>query len=147
MLVEPILGSMPAIKGVGRGHPRRRPTKLPATRAYDVPRVRRYLRRRGAARIARIARDSSARLGGHRWVVERTLGWPSITLARAAGRAHWIANSRRNDSRPCRCGGTGADPEPTAQFTVAGGYAVAGAATILRSTQFVDRPYVGRYVR
>ena len=25
--------------------------------------------------IARIGRDSSARLGRHRWVVERTLGW------------------------------------------------------------------------
>ncbi len=40
------------------------------------PRVRRYLRRRGiTARIARIGRDSSARLRRHRWVVERTLGW------------------------------------------------------------------------
>jgi hypothetical protein len=39
------------------------------------PRVNRYLRRRGiTARIARIGRDSSARLGRHRWVVERTLG-------------------------------------------------------------------------
>ncbi len=43
---------------------------------YDNPRVRRYLRRRGiTARIARIGRDSGARLGRHRWVVERTLGW------------------------------------------------------------------------
>ena len=40
------------------------------------PRVRRYLRRRGiTARIARIGRDSSQRLGRHRWVVERTIGW------------------------------------------------------------------------
>ncbi|MCW2902819.1 MAG: hypothetical protein JWO67_5084 [Streptosporangiaceae bacterium] len=38
--------------------------------------MRRYLRRRGiTARIARIGRDSSARLGRHRWVVERTIGW------------------------------------------------------------------------
>ena len=43
---------------------------------YDIPRVRRYLRRRGiAARIARIGRDNSQRLGRHRWVVERTIGW------------------------------------------------------------------------
>lgn len=28
-----------------------------------------------AARIARIGVDSSQRLGRHRWVVERTLGW------------------------------------------------------------------------
>ena len=29
----------------------------------------------GSPPIARIGRDSSARLGRHRWVVERTLGW------------------------------------------------------------------------
>lgn len=76
MLVELILDSMPAIKRGGRGHPRRRPVKLHADKGYDNPRVRRYLRRRGiAARIARIGRDSSQRLGGHRWVVERTIGW------------------------------------------------------------------------
>jgi transposase len=44
--------------------------------AYDNPRVRRYLRRRGiTARIARISIQSSQRLGRHRWVVERTNGW------------------------------------------------------------------------
>ncbi|WP_438940642.1 IS5 family transposase [Geodermatophilus maliterrae] len=76
MLVEPLLDSMPAIRRGGRGHPRRRPVKLHADKGYDNPRVRRYLRRRGiTARIARIGRDSSARLGRHRWVVERTLGW------------------------------------------------------------------------
>ena len=76
MLVEPILDSMPAIRRGGRGHPRRRPDKLHADKGYDVPRVRRYLRRRRiTARIARIGRDSSARLGLHRWVVDRTLGW------------------------------------------------------------------------
>ncbi len=76
LFVEPILDGMPAIKCGGRGHPRRRPIKLHADKGYDNPRVRRYLRRRGiAARIARIGRDSSARLGRHRWVVERTLGW------------------------------------------------------------------------
>ena len=43
---------------------------------YDNPRVRRYLRRRRiTARIARIGRHSSQRLGRHRWVVERTIGW------------------------------------------------------------------------
>jgi transposase len=76
MLVEPILDSMPPIKGVGRGHPRRRPVKLHADKGYDNPRVRRYLRRRGiTARIARIGIESSQRLGRHRWVVERTNGW------------------------------------------------------------------------
>jgi transposase len=76
MLVEPLLDSMPAIRRGGRGHPRRRPGKLHGDKGYDNPRVRRYLPRRGiTARIARIGVDSSARLGRHRWVVERTLGW------------------------------------------------------------------------
>jgi len=78
MLVEPLLDSMPAIKRGDRGHPSRRPVKLHGhgDKGYDIPRVRRYLRRRGlTARIARIGRDSSQRLGRHRWVVERTLGW------------------------------------------------------------------------
>ena len=45
-------------------------------KGYDNPRVRRYLRRREiTARIARIGRDSSQRLGRHRWVVERTIAW------------------------------------------------------------------------
>ncbi len=79
MLVEPILHSMPAIKRGGRGHPRRRPAKLHGDKGYDNPRVRRYLRRHGiTARIARIGRDSSQRLGRHRWVVERTLGWALV---------------------------------------------------------------------
>ena len=76
LFVEPILAGMPAIKGGGRGHPRRRPGKLHGDKGYDIPRVRRYLRRRGiTARIARIGVDSSQRLGRHRWVVEQTLGW------------------------------------------------------------------------
>ena len=76
LFVEPILDGMPAIRRGGRGHPRRRPVKLHAALGYDAPRARRYLRRRGvSARIAGIGRDSSARLGRHRWVVERTLGW------------------------------------------------------------------------
>ena len=66
---------MPAIKLRGRGHARRRPARLHADKGYDNPRVRRYLRRRGiSARIARIGVDS-IRLGRHRWVVERTMGW------------------------------------------------------------------------
>ncbi len=76
LFVEPVLDSMPAIRIGGRGHPRRRPVKLHGDKGYDNPRVRRYLRRRGiTARIARIGVDSSQRLGRHRWVVERTLGW------------------------------------------------------------------------
>jgi hypothetical protein len=43
---------------------------------YDVPRARRYLRRRGvSARIAGIGHDSTTRLGRHGWIVERIHGW------------------------------------------------------------------------
>ena len=76
LLVEPIQDSMPTIRRGGRGRPRGRPVKLHGDKDYDTPRVRRYLRHRGiTARIARIGRDSSARLGRHGWVVERIHGW------------------------------------------------------------------------
>ena len=75
-LVEPILDGLRPVRGVGRGRPRRRPGKLHADKGYDNHRVRCYLhRRRITARIARIGVDSSDRLGRHRWIVERTLGW------------------------------------------------------------------------
>ena len=69
--IEPIKrpGSRP-------GRPRKRPDKLHADKAYDFPRCRKALRRRGITpRIARRGIDSSERLGRHRWVVERTLAW------------------------------------------------------------------------
>jgi IS5 family transposase len=59
-----------------RGRPRKRPKKLHADKAYDFPRCRKALRKRGVrSRIARRGIDSSERLGRHRWVVERTLSW------------------------------------------------------------------------
>jgi len=76
IFLEPVLDSMPDIKVGGRGHPRRRPVKLHGDKGYDNRRCRAYLRRRGiTARIARIGVESSQRLGRHRWVVERTVGW------------------------------------------------------------------------
>jgi transposase len=58
------------------GRPRKRPDKLHAEKAYDFPRCREALRRRGIkACIARRGIDSSERLGRYRWVVERTLAW------------------------------------------------------------------------
>lgn len=72
------MDAIPAVLGPrGRpGRPRQRPGKLHADKAYDVPRCRRYLRRRGiGCRIARKGVESSERLGRHRWVVERTLAW------------------------------------------------------------------------
>ena len=58
------------------GPPRRRPAKLHADKAYDYPRCRRALNRRHIQpRIARRGIESNAKLGRHRWVVERTLAW------------------------------------------------------------------------
>ena len=77
---QPIRRTLPRRHAGHRARRPRTPAPRPLTqhgdKGYDNPRVRRYLRRRGiTARIARIGRDSSARLGRHRWVVERTLGW------------------------------------------------------------------------
>ncbi|MDO5066981.1 MAG: IS5 family transposase [Propionibacteriaceae bacterium] len=75
-LFEPLLETAPAIKTPGPGRPRRRPRKLHADKGYDNPRCRRYLHRRGIkVRIARRGKDSSQRLGAHRWVVERSVAW------------------------------------------------------------------------
>ena len=53
-----------------------RPDKLHGDKAYDIPRCRRHLRRRGIRiRIARKGKESSLRLGRHRWVIERTMAW------------------------------------------------------------------------
>ena len=70
-----LIDSIPPIKRP-RGRPRKRPDKVHADKAYDIPRCRLALRKRGIkVRIARKGVESSARLGRHRWVVERTLSW------------------------------------------------------------------------
>jgi IS5 family transposase len=74
----PLIDAIPPIIGPrGRpGRPRKRPAKLHADKAYDASDLRRSLRARGITpRIARRGIDSSARLGRHRWVVERSLAW------------------------------------------------------------------------
>ena len=59
-----------------RGRPRKRPEKLHADKAYDARKCRAVLGRRGIkSRIARKGKESSEKLGRHRWVVERTLSW------------------------------------------------------------------------
>jgi IS5 family transposase len=59
-----------------RGRPRKRPKKLHADKAYDFPRCRQALRKRGITpRIARRGIESGEKLGRYRWVVERTLSW------------------------------------------------------------------------
>ena len=75
VVFEQLIDAIPSIRRPS-GQRRRRPAKLHADKAYDIPRCRRFLHRRHIrVRIARKGRDSSARLGRHRWVVERTLAW------------------------------------------------------------------------
>ena len=72
---EELVDAIPPIKRPS-GQRRKRPAKLHADTAYDCPRCRRALTRRGIkVRIARKGVDSGARLGRHRWVAERTLAW------------------------------------------------------------------------
>ena len=74
----PLVDAIPPIVGPrGRpGRPRKRPAKLHADKAYDSSALRRALRARSITpRVARRGIDCSARLGRHRWVVERTLSW------------------------------------------------------------------------
>jgi transposase len=73
---EELVDAVETIKRSGKGRPRKRPEKLHADKAYDYPRCREVLRRRGIKScIARRGKDASELLGRHRWVVERTLAW------------------------------------------------------------------------
>ena len=74
-MLEAVLDDLPPIRMPSGGR-RRRPGKLHADKAYDHRRCRAYLRRRGIRpRIARRMIESSARLGRHRWTIERTGAW------------------------------------------------------------------------
>jgi IS5 family transposase len=74
-MLEAVLEDIPAIR-MPTGRRRRRPGKLHADKAYDHRRCRAELRRRGIRpRIARRGIESSARLGRHRWMIERTGAW------------------------------------------------------------------------
>jgi transposase len=74
-LLIPLLDSIAPVRS-HRGRPRRRPGKLHADKAYDQPRLRAEIRRRGiAVRIARKGVETSQRLGRHRWIVEACLNW------------------------------------------------------------------------
>ena len=75
MVFEELLDAIPLIK-TPSGRRRKRPDKGHADKAYDIPRCRRALtKRRIKVRIARKGIETSARLGRHRWVIERTLAW------------------------------------------------------------------------
>ena len=70
-----LLDAIPLIKQAN-GRRRKRPAKVHADKAYDIPRCRQALSQRHIkVRIARKGIESSKRLGRHRWVVERTLAW------------------------------------------------------------------------
>jgi transposase len=72
---EGLIAALPAVKQPF-GYRRKRPDKVHADKAYDQPRCRQFLARRGIrVRIARRGVESSAKLGRHRWAVERSLAW------------------------------------------------------------------------
>ncbi|WP_408906195.1 IS5 family transposase [Roseomonas marmotae] len=70
------LDAVPRVRTGGRGRPHRRPGKRHADKAYDHRRCRSDCHARGIIpRIARRGIESSAWLGRHRWVIERTFAW------------------------------------------------------------------------
>jgi transposase len=73
--LKPLVMAIPMIRS-RRGPRRARPAKLHADKAYDIDRLRDWLRNRGIIpRIARKGIESSQKLGRHRWVIERTIAW------------------------------------------------------------------------
>ena len=71
----PLVDRVPWVRG-RVGHPRRRPQRLLADRAYDSKRHRQQLRERGIKpEIARRKTEHGSGLGKDRWVVERTFAW------------------------------------------------------------------------
>ena len=71
----PLVDAVPPIRG-RVGHPRSRPDRLYADRAYDSKADRIALRLRGIQpNIPRRRTKHGSGLGIYRWVVERTLSW------------------------------------------------------------------------
>ena len=94
-MFQAVVDDVPPIR-TPAGRRRTRPGKVHADKAYDSRANRAWLRQRGIrARIARRGVESSARLGRHRWRVERSLSWLScfrrlqVRWDRDAGR--WFA--------------------------------------------------------
>jgi len=93
--LEQAVDAISPIRKPHRGRPRKRPVKLHADKAYDFPRCRRALRKRGITpRIARRGIESGEKLGRYRWVVEQTLSWMN--------RVRWlkVRYKRREDIHP-----------------------------------------------
>ena len=71
----PLVDQIPPVAGKV-GHPRRRPKKLYADRAYHSDPHRQQLRQRGIQPyLARRGVEHGSGLGVYRWVVERTISW------------------------------------------------------------------------
>jgi IS5 family transposase len=94
-MFQAVLADVPPVR-TPAGRRRTRPAKVHADKSYDSRANPAWLRRRGiTARIARRGVESSARLGRHRWRVERSLSWLScwrrlaVRWDRDAGR--WFA--------------------------------------------------------
>jgi transposase len=73
--LKPLVRAIPTVRS-RRGPRRGRPTKLHADKAYDITKLRAWLRQRGPTpRLARKGIESSEKLGKHRWVIERSIAW------------------------------------------------------------------------
>jgi transposase len=76
-MLEAVVDDIPPVR-TPSGRRRVRPDKVHADKGYDSQANRAWLRRRGIRpRIARRGIESSAKLGRHRWRVERSLSWLS----------------------------------------------------------------------
>jgi transposase len=76
-MLAALVDDIPAVR-MPSGRRRTRPGAVHADKGYDSQANRAWLRRRGIRpRIARRGVESSARLGRHRWKVERSLSWLS----------------------------------------------------------------------
>jgi transposase len=76
-MFEAVLDDVPAVR-TPAGRRRTRPGPVHADKGYDSRANRAYLRRLGiTSRIARRGIEPSARLGRHRWKIERALSWLS----------------------------------------------------------------------
>jgi Transposase DDE domain len=94
-MFQAVVADIPPVR-TPAGRRRTRPAAVHADKGDDSRANRTYLRRRGIrARIARRQVESSARLGRHRWRVERSLSWlrcfrrPQVRWDRDAER--WFA--------------------------------------------------------
>lgn len=91
-MFQAVVDDIPPIR-TPSGQRRTRPGAVHADKGYDSAANRAWLRRRGIGpRIARRGVESSARLGRHRWKVERSLSW--LNCWRRLG-VRWDRDSER----------------------------------------------------